>query len=112
MKKAFLIAILCFTVAPAWASDDTIYLPGNAQVRNSSNNGSIVLRGYDTEDVIKHRILNPNSNRYRYGTRYNNRIPTNDTAAICGGIERDRKRERCVEDVMKERQKLMKKYND
>lgn len=110
MKKALLIAVLCLTAAPAWAESEVINLPGNAKVITNSND-SVVLRGYDTDDVIYRRLINPNAGTYHYrGNR--NRIPNNDATAICGGIERDRKRERCVEDVMEERRELIKKYND
>lgn len=116
MKKALLFTILCLTAAPAFAESEVINLPGNAKVvTNGSSNNSVVLRGYDTDDVIYRRLINPGQDTYTYrrnNNRYGNRQPASDAAAICGGIERDRKRERCVEDVLEEREKLMKKYND
>lgn len=113
MKKALSIAVLIFAAAtPASAADnETIYLPGNAQVR-TNNDGAIVMRGYDADNVIYRRLINPNAGTYHYRPRSQNRIHSNDVNTICGGIERDRKRERCVEDVMDEREKLIRKYND
>ncbi len=115
MKKALLIAVLCIAAVPARAESEVIHLPGNAQVRTNSNNSNVVIKGYDTDSVIYRRLINPGQDTYtyrRYNNRYNNRMPSNDAATICGGVERERKRERCIEDVMEERQKLMKKYND
>lgn len=113
MKKALLIIVLCLASVPVRAESEVINLPGNAKVVTGGSNDSVVIRGYDTDDVIYRRLINPNAGTYHYrGRNTNNRIPTNDAAAICGGIERDRKRERCVEDVMEERQKLIEKYND
>ena len=112
MKKALLIAVLCLTAAPAFAESEVINLPGNAKVVTGGNNDSVVIRGYDTDDILYRRLINPNAGTYNYRPRNSNRIPNNDAAAICGGIERDRKRERCIEDVREEREKLTKKYND
>lgn len=109
MKKILLIAALCLLPLAARADDGVIKLPGNAEYR--PGNGAVVIESYDTKDIIYRRLVNPRYGRY-YHYNYN-RIPSNagDVAAVCGNIERDRKRERCMEDYREERAKLIKKYN-
>jgi hypothetical protein len=108
MKKALFILALCLASFTAHAEERVVPLEGNAELRLGGNNGRAVYRGYDTDDLIYRRLVNPHA-----GSRNRIRnIPTNDMSAICGHIERDRKRERCVEDVMEEREKLIRRYND
>ena len=106
MKKILLIAALCLLPLAAHADDDVIKLPGNAEYR--PGNGTVVVESYDTKDIIYRRLINPRYGRYHYNY---NRVPSNDAASVCGNIERDRKRERCLEDYREERQKLIEKYN-
>jgi hypothetical protein len=108
MKKALFILALCVASVAAHAEERVIPLEGNAELRLGTNDGRAIYRGYDTDDLIYRRLVNPyagSRNRIR-------NIPTNDMYAICGNIERDRKRERCMEDVAEEREKLIRKYNN
>jgi hypothetical protein len=109
MKKILLIAALCFLPLAAHADDDVIKLPGNAEYR--PGNGTVVVESYDTKDIIYRRLINPRYGREYYNYNRYNRLPSNDAASVCGNIERDRKRERCLEDYREERQKLIEKYN-
>ena len=109
MKKILLIAALCLLPLSAHAEGDVITLPGNAEYR--PGNGTVVVESYDTKDIIYRRLVNPRYGREYYNYNRYNRVPSNDAASVCGNIERDRKRERCLEDYREERQKLIEKYN-
>lgn len=113
MKKLLLIAAITLMPFTAQAEERVMSLPGNAKVITNGNDGRYVYRGYDTEELIKRRILGYDDKFYYRSNNYN-RIPTNDYSTICGGVDRASERRRCREDLRdldEDRAKLYKKYN-
>jgi hypothetical protein len=113
MKKLLLIAVLALTPLSALAEDRVIQLEGNAKVITDGNGGRYVYRGYDTDELIKRRLLGYDDKFY-YRNNYN-RVPSNDYSTICGGADRASERRRCREDLRdldKDRAELYRKYNN
>lgn len=113
MKTLLLIAAITLMPFTAQAEERVMNLPGNAKVITNGNDGRYVYRGYDTEELIKRRILGYDDKFYYRSNNYN-RIPTNDYSTICGGVDRASERRRCREDLRdldEDRAKLYKKYN-
>lgn len=112
MKKALLIAMLVFLPFSASAEDNVMNLPGNAKVMTDGNNGRYVYRGYDTEELIKRRLLGYDDQFYY---RRNNNIPRNEFSDVCSGADRASERRRCRREALeldKDRAELYRKYNN
>jgi len=105
MRLILPIMAMCLLPLAAHAEERIIQLEGNAQMRVGGDSPNYIYRGYNNDDLIYRRLINPRAEP-------RNTIRTLSTNDICGGIERDSRRERCARDVLKERQKLIRKYND
>jgi hypothetical protein len=113
MKRILLIALLALMPFAAQAEDNVIQLEGNTRVVTGGGNGQYVYRGYDTDELIKRRVLGYDD-RFYYRNN-NNRVPSNDYSTICGGVDRASERRRCREDIRdldKDRAELYRKYNN
>ena len=113
MKKILVIAVLLSMPLTAHAEERVIQLEGNAKVITDGNDGRYVYRGYDTDELIKRRLLGYDDQFY-YRNK-NNRVRTNDYSSICGGADRASERRRCrddVRDLNKDRNELYRKYNN
>jgi len=102
--KYLILALVLILSTPAMANEP-IYLPGNTVVL-PNNNSSIIIQGYDRDDLLYRRIVNPYA-QPRYRVRD---LPRNDIYSACADISRKSKYERCVEDVNENQQKLIRKY--
>lgn len=112
MKKILLIAVLTILPFSAQAQDNVINLPGNAKVITNDSDGQYVYRGYDTEELIKRRLLGYDDQFYY---RQNNRVPRNEFSDLCSGADRASERRRCRREALeqdKDRAELYRKYNN
>ena len=113
MKKVLLIAVLTLMPFTAQAEDQVMNLPGNTTVITNGADGRYVYRGYDTEELIKRRLLGYDDQFY-YRDR-SNQVPQNDFSSICGNVDRASERRRCRDDVRdmdEDRAELYRKYNN
>lgn len=85
-------------------------LPGNATiVTGRSGQGGVLIYNND-ESLLYRTLVAP---RYRYGNNpVQNNASMSDVQSMCGQITRVSEKNRCIADVLKEREKLQKRYND
>ena len=111
MRNIYLAAILAFAVmAHAAHAEEKIVreLPGNVTIATDPDRGPHGVIIYNDDDSVLYRALVGRRDR-------NVNIPgtasLEDVNSICGNARTTSDRNRCTRDVIKEREKLQKRYN-
>lgn len=127
LRFSALIIASCLLTFPALAQDGTPVqngnatiqngstireLPGNAYIVDGGGGGGVTIRG--NESVLYRTLVRPYQERHFY-----NNAPVgqgsasmNDVQSICGNETDISDRNECVSDVIKEREKLQRRYNN
>lgn len=120
MKKLILPLLAIALLIPLAAHADTIIvpntgagntvqkLPGNAQIVTGPGNPTVVIRN-DDESLLYRTLVAPNARDNYYQP---NTASLNDVNSICGTESNISKKNKCIADVLKEREKLQRRYND
>ena len=126
-RLSALIVVMCLLVPAAYAQDGapvrsgntTIQngatireLPGNAYIVDGGGGSGVTIRG--NESILYRTLVHPYQERHFY-----NNAPVgqgsasiNDVQSICGNETKISDRNECVADVIKEREKLQRRYNN
>ena len=105
------IAITFLTMAPAHAEERIVReLPGNVTIVTDPDRDARGIRIYSNDDSILYRTLVAPRNRTN-DLRSPNAASLDDVNSICGNSRNMTEKNRCIKDVIKEREKLSKRYN-
>lgn len=102
MKNLLAILLVLMFAAPAVAATDE-NRTNRYYVRDDAN-FAVIYKG-------KRYGVDRDYRYYPYGTSYNPGSPMSEFLSICSGVK-ERKRNDCIQDAIKERQKLIEKYRD
>ncbi len=117
MKK-FALIILLWVVQPVSAMADVIVnntgastsreLPGNATVIEGGNSG-VTLNYYNDDSLIYRTLVRPNINR---GPFVSNSVPLSEVNRSCSGASSVTEQNRCIGDLIREKNRMNRRYND
>lgn len=94
----------------AQAGDQVTQLPGNATIVTNPNTATgVTITGNNSDSVLYRTLIAPNARNTYYQP---NTANLNDVNSICSGEHNVTQQNKCVREVIKEREKLQKRYND
>ena len=113
MRKYLMAAMagIFLMAAPAHADDRVVReLPGNVTIVTDPNRDARGVRIYTNDDSILYRTLVAPHNRTR-DLQTPNSASLDDVDSICGNSRNMTAKNRCIRDVIKEREALQRRYN-
>ena len=106
------VAVTFLMIVPAKAEEQIVrQLPGNVTIVTDPDRDARGIRIYNDDDSLLYRTLVAPHARDR-DLAVRNSASLDDVNSICGGTTKVSERNRCIRDVIEQREKLNKRYNN